>query len=323
MDEYSWRKQLENYLKTMSIVFMCIFIFVLLCMIFSDNDLEYKLKILIVFGIVFIAILGFPLIVFLFLFIIHNIVNGKKKTSVKFNEYNRDVPKLYTPAMASLILDLNVEVYQDYTATILDLYVKKYIDIVNDNDKMQFKLLKAEDETLNLQEHERYIYNCIKDKRNFDENDFKMLIVRDAQNSGLISETKYKSKYKLIIIAIVYLIFVLLLYNVNKMLFLFLLLIPIIIVPIIVYMLQEEVDTKYKRTQKGNEEAKKIIALKQYIRDYTLIKEREIDYVDILEEYIPYALALGEAQKIEEFIANNNRYRNLIYELGRHTKDEK
>lgn len=321
MDEYSWKKQFLNYLKTMSIVFMCIFIFILLCALFSNTDLEYKLKTLILFGIVFMAILGFPLIVFLFLFVINNIINGKKKIIARNDEYNRDVPKLYTPAMASLVLDLKVEVYQDYTATILDLYVKKYIDIVNDNGAIHFKLLKSEDEILKLQEHERYIYNCIKNKINFDENDFKTLLVRDTQNGGLISETKYKSKYKLIIMAIVYFIFVLLLYNVNKMLFWFLLLIPIIVVPIIAYMLQEEVNTKYKRTPKGNEEAKKIIALKQYIKDYTLISERDIDYVDILEEYIPYAVALGEAQKIEEFIANDNRYRNLIYGLGEHAKN--
>jgi len=32
-----------------------------------------------------------------------------------------------------------------------------------------------------------------------------------------------------------------------------------------------------------------------------------------LEGYIPYALSLGISKKIEEYISNNEKYRNLIY----------
>ena len=45
----------------------------------------------------------------------------------------------------------------------------------------------------------------------------------------------------------------------------------------------------------------------------TLIKDKEIDYVQILENYIPYALSLGEADIVEEFIKYNEEYRDLIY----------
>ena len=53
--------------------------------------------------------------------------------------------------------------------------------------------------------------------------------------------------------------------------------------------------------------------LKKYINEYTLLKEKEIEHVQILENYIPCALALDEADTVEEFIKNNEEYRNLIY----------
>lgn len=33
----------------------------------------------------------------------------------------------------------------------------------------------------------------------------------------------------------------------------------------------------------------------------------------ILDGYIPYALALGVSKEVEEYISNNEKYRNLIY----------
>ena len=36
--------------------------------------------------------------------------------------------------------------------------------------------------------------------------------------------------------------------------------------------------------------------------------------MQILEDYIPYALALDEADVVEEFIKYNEEYRNLIYD---------
>ena len=73
------------------------------------------------------------------------------------------------------------------------------------------------------------------------------------------------------------------------------------------------VNTEYIRTEYGKNIALLLNGLKRYIKEYTLIKEKEIDYIQILENYIPYALALGEADAVEEFIKHNEKYRNLIY----------
>ena len=75
----------------------------------------------------------------------------------------------------------------------------------------------------------------------------------------------------------------------------------------------EVVNTEYIRTEDGKNIALLLKGLKRYINEYTLIKDKEIDYIHILENYIPYALVLDEADAVEDFIKNNEEYRNLIY----------
>ena len=79
------------------------------------------------------------------------------------------------------------------------------------------------------------------------------------------------------------------------------------------YINNEVVDTEYVRTEAGKNMALLLKGLKRYIDEYTLIKDKEIDYIQILENYIPYALVLDEADAVEEFIKYNEEYRNLIY----------
>jgi len=70
-----------------------------------------------------------------------------------------------------------------------------------------------------------------------------------------------------------------------------------------------------KRTPKGKNEARLWKGFKKYIHDYTLISEKDIEHMTILNEYIPYAIALDEAKNIEKFIAEDENYRNLIYKF--------
>ena len=71
--------------------------------------------------------------------------------------------------------------------------------------------------------------------------------------------------------------------------------------------------TVYRLQNKGKKELKKIKNLKNFMKQYTLIYEKDIEYVMTLEGYIPYTLSLGISKKIEEYISNNEKYRNLIY----------
>ena len=85
-----------------------------------------------------------------------------------------------------------------------------------------------------------------------------------------------------------------------------------IMFPVIIQYTQKTLNN-YRLTRKGKKELKKIKAFKNFIKDYTLIKEKDIEHIQILEEYIPYSLSLGVSPQVEEYIKQNEIYRNLIY----------
>ena len=83
------------------------------------------------------------------------------------------------------------------------------------------------------------------------------------------------------------------------------------IVPYLPYILAPS--DKCRRTKKGKEELRKIKAFKKFLQDYTLMEEKDIGHVQTLEEYIPYSLSLGMSPQVEEYIKQNEIYRNQIY----------
>ena len=63
-------------------------------------------------------------------------------------------------------------------------------------------------------------------------------------------------------------------------------------------MFGKEVKNKYVTTLSIQEEAMKIAGLKKYLKDYSLIKEKEPLQVHLFEEYMIYAQMLGIAKKV-------------------------
>lgn len=161
--------------------------------------------------------------------------------------------------------------------------------------------------------------NIIENKIKFDENQFKKEIIKEAQEKNLITDRKYSKKTKIALISILIVSSLSITYNINKILFMFLICILGAIAYAFIFVKSEfentfdVVDTEYIRTEEGKNIALLLKGLKTYIKEYTLIKEKEIDYIQILENYIPYALTLDEADAVEEFIKYNEEYRNLIY----------
>ena len=62
-----------------------------------------------------------------------------------------------------------------------------------------------------------------------------------------------------------------------------------------------------KLNENGKSELVKWIKFKKFIKDYTLLKDREIEEIVIYEKYIPYAMALNinkeyNDEKIRDFV---------------------
>ena len=56
----------------------------------------------------------------------------------------------------------------------------------------------------------------------------------------------------------------------------------------------------YKRTQKGKEINKKLEGLKHYLKDYSLLSEREAKEIELWEDYLIYSVMFGQNKKVIE-----------------------
>lgn len=320
MDEIEWIKNAKELLLfTLKII--CGFeVFLLIVALTAGlNDIYINIMMVIKIGITLIAI---EIVGFILLYIIYKVMYAGKKTLILDKQYIRELPKKYTPAIASLVYDLKIDVYKDYTATILELYEKKYLNMKKENDVYKFDAIDNGKNSKELNEHEQYVLRCITNKEKFDENEFKSLIIKDAQEKCLIANKKESRIMRIVLIVLSYIAILIMAYLLNKKLFwiLFEIMSAMILTIIIVIKAYKDgediklsVNTLYKRTSKGKKVEKEVGALKKFIHDYTLIKDREIEYIKLLDEYIPYALSLDEANMIEEYIKFNEGYRDFIY----------
>lgn len=260
--------------------------------------------------------LGLILLIFL---LVYGIIRIKKfRDTVKSEIYIRDLPKDFPPAIASLLLDLKTEITTDYTATIAYLICKKYIELDDNNVKI------INNNTSILQEHERYVFNCITKTEKFENNKFKDLIIEDATKMNLIKEGKKKIHFlrNFCICLIVYFIAGFWSKSIpqgnilNTVLFCLSVLAALSSFGVIIVSIYLSSIRKYEeiyRTKLGEEESIKWKGLKNFFNNYTLMSERELRDIALYEDYIPYAISLNEAKTIEKYIENNEAYRELIY----------
>lgn len=323
MDEIDWLKSAKKAVILFIKVFggLAIFFAIMALLTSYKNGWEYTKAILFVsllIGIGFPTVIG---ILYYVLIIFSKILNSGRTVKNFDKGYIRDLPKYCSPAISSLIYDLKIDVYKDYTATILYLCTKKYLNLVKDEDSYKIELIKQHDYS-NLGRCEKYILDIIENKIKFDESQFKKEIIKEAQEKELITDKKYSKITKLVLILILIIISLIITYNINKMAFaiLFGIFGATVYAGLLFIEAKKDdqntidfVNTEYIRTEDGKKIALLLKGLKRYMKEYTLIKEKEIDYIQILENYIPYALALDEAYAVEEFIKYNEEYRDLIY----------
>lgn len=159
--------------------------------------------------------------------------------------------------------------------------------------------------TDNLYLHEKYIIDQIKENKHIYIYEFIEAVKEDCKNEGLLKERKAQK------IDLIYIL---------------------ILITCIIIFLNTPVYTdsalkikalafiggifsfsmiKFKllpyRTRKGKEVAIKFKGLKNYLKEYTLVKTRDIEYVNTLDRYLTFALALGEADYIEKIYVPYNK----------------
>lgn len=217
-------------------------------------------------------------------------------------EYYRDILKGYSPFLLSYIDNFIFEGKRDIIATILNLQLKQVIKIENNT------IIKLKEDN-NLEESEQYILDNVSNGKIkiADTRELEQKIVKDAQNKELI-EIKESAKGKndkplknKLIIAFIISIFIFMILSaiatsINSDLLTTIVLIfglifcnPIfyIILFIIKYYLSK---AKIKRTNKGEEINTKLEGLKNYIQEYSKLKEKNANDILLWEEYLIYSV---------------------------------
>lgn len=248
----------------------------------------------------------------------------KKKETVKNDGYVRDLPEGIPPAVASLLIDYTIDNERDYTATVASLIAKRYIEI---NDNQQIKVLKNLDDELFT--HEKIALYAVSTGGYYSEEAFKLSVRNDAERLGLIEKSQKSYAY---LLPIFFLIFLFLTSNLifkqtNDMIYYIVfavisVLLTLFALVMTVFSIQRRANTEkgnYVRTELGNEQAIKIAGLKNFLHDYTNLSEKDLQDAILYDEYISFAIALGEAEAIESFILNNTKYRNLVYKRNENT----
>ena len=328
MDEIDILKKIKKIIK-----YTCILL-IILCIVnisfywdFFEKDLRNNLYLL--NDILFIEKLfvGYLLVPEIIAYIFFKIRYKKARIMTKdITNLTREICVNYSPAICSFLYSKRTNAYADYSATILDLEQKGYLKILKDNS-----IEIVNNDIAGLKKHQQYCINCLKGKNNFDMVSFKRNVEKDALDMGLVN---IKKAIKALPQILMYLVFILLIIANKKInsdvLFhsLYIYAVAMVVYLLITVRINKKIEgyelrsTKIKLTKAGKEIKEKTRGLKIFMKEYTLLDERNIEEKEVFGEYIAYALALGEGNVVEKFVKENEQYRDLIYKNQRNKMNE-
>lgn len=240
----------------------------------------------------------------------------------------REINLNYSPAFISLLIDRNVEPHKDLIADLLNLIYKK---IVNVNLENQYKILSINYENMKkfkISKEENMIIDYIDKvnrgiKEKFDFEKFEQAVRKQFIEEGFDNENKVK-KYLIAIPKLImygirnWAVLILMVTVIWAFIFLFILMLPnklfdgiifgavfaygsIIVGALFIlfifkwlgYRLKNIIKPPIILSEKGKEEYKKILKFKYFLDEYTLIKDKEVKHMAVLDWYIPYAIAVN------------------------------
>jgi len=276
------------------------------------KDMSVYLKIF-GFFIVALILLNSPLIVML----ITNKITTRQFKKIKldkygfrkYKDYYRDIIKEYSPALLSYINNLEID-YKDVIATLLNLKLKKYI-------VMDKKIKIIEDDLEDLDDHEIYL---LENLGCFNLDLFKEHIIVDALFHKLIDEDKinWLRIIKNLLLVILMLVLAIWFMNIigdsnNIILRSMAMIMMVLSVTMIVLVFTifhpdsplypatyfaKSIDMPFKRTDEANKINEKLMGLKNYLKDFSIMDNRLSNELKLWDEYLIYSVLFNQNQKI-------------------------
>lgn len=260
-----------------------------------------------------------PIFIFIYIAIIFGIflLIYKKYRNLKYekesykdiNYLNRDISTDYPPSIVGYLLNQKLR-YKDLIADILELYAKKIINISKnkeqENKKINFYVELEDYKNKVNDESQLYIINTLINNREnakFDFRTWKRLVLEEYKKRKFSSEKNYYNSKIIITIFICLTIIggiigwisgIKYQQSVNTMILGMIggAFVGIIVGYQFINFIKNSENTNVFLSSYGKNELKKWIKFKKFIKDYTLLKERTINEIEIYESYIPYAITL-------------------------------
>lgn len=132
MDEIEKIKIIKKMLKVFIMLLVPVVILSLILSLIKKNFifnviLSFFINTLLIIDF-FILMILIPITIHACIYKLKNFTNSKMNIS-RNKDYVRNIEIKYSPAIISLILDLNISYYKDYAATILYLCYRKYLEV--------------------------------------------------------------------------------------------------------------------------------------------------------------------------------------------------
>ena len=286
----------------------------------------------------------------------------KMKIKSSNNLYCREVNTDYSPSIVSYLYNQKIEPEKDLISDILNLYARKIIDIKQVENQEDILFLNEENFEGEILDNDKYIIDTIvlhKSKFNYQEWLDKIIkVYREKVNvknekeeedkdfeEGFLDRIEGGSHFDLwavlailalipfaiILALIVEYVGIKLIIYFATIIFLIIILIPVVLTIKSAKKRDENLDMHL--TEDAKEELKKWIRFENYIKSYTLLKERKTEEIEIFEQYIPYAMVLNINKKykeeilkvlgkeeIKQFIASVNKYKTINNVIVQYTK---
>ena len=220
---------------------------------------------------------------------------------------NREINVKYNPSITSMLINGKVD-EKSLIADIMNLYAMKIIDLEkssdNNKEKNIFKINKENIKKTKIFKSDVYIIDSIiLNKKKFNFSEWEKLVENTFSKIGVqnlnVKEISFINLIFPLIIIWLITFFVLMLYFHDLLVFtafilsIFWMCFCLIPVFYIVQFLNSKPVQKLHLTKAGKREVKNWIKFENFIKKYTLIKEKNVEDIVIYEKYIPYAVVLG------------------------------
>ena len=226
---------------------------------------------------------------------------------------NREINCGYTPSTVSMLIDNELEI-KDITADLMNLYANKYLIVNKSSNKYNITVNNESTKTLdNLCNSDRYLIDTIILKKEpFEFKIWKSYVEQNFNSLDFTKQLKHISLKTYAIIIIIISIVIMLLsfiithqFSISFIFGLSTATISTIILSSFSTFHSNDKIYKLHLNAKGTKELKKWFRFKEFIKEYTLIDEKNMQDITLYEKYIPYAVALGI----------NKNYKDTIYSV--------